>query len=201
MLPEGFPFHQFNYAPQGAYSRRLVRPSVSPYVPNKCPAHNFVISSRILKLFHRNVYHIESTCRVQNLGCYLEGQGHSMSLDQNRVRPITSLFGSQILKIFYRNDRNIEMTCRAQHLSCYLEGQVHSMTLQQNRFRPKTLSFEVGYFLQLFLSNYLSVSNTYSRSITRFNRLLFNLLKLMFSACVAAVNCRPVLHQCVVMFF
>ena len=29
----------------------------------------------------------------------------------------------------------------------------------------------------------------------------FNLLQLMFSACVAAVKCRPVLHQCVVIFF
>jgi len=31
------------------------------------------------------------TCRAQHLGRYLEGQGHSMTLQQNRVRPITSL--------------------------------------------------------------------------------------------------------------
>jgi hypothetical protein len=29
---------------------------------------------------------------VQHLGRYLEGQGHSMTLQQNRVRPIASLF-------------------------------------------------------------------------------------------------------------
>jgi hypothetical protein len=30
--------------------------------------------------------------RVQYLGGYLEGQGHSMTLQENRVRAITSLF-------------------------------------------------------------------------------------------------------------
>jgi len=29
----------------------------------------------------------------------------------------------------------------------------------------------------------------------------FNLLQMVFSACVAAVKCRPVLHHCVVIFF
>ena len=38
-----------------------------------CTALNFVIRSRISKLFHRNDHHIETTCRV--LGCYIEGQG------------------------------------------------------------------------------------------------------------------------------
>ena len=31
-------------------------------------------------------------CRAQNLSRYLEGQGHRMTLQQNRVRPITLLF-------------------------------------------------------------------------------------------------------------
>jgi len=31
------------------------------------------------------------TCRAQHLGRYLEVQGHSMTLQQNRVRPITFL--------------------------------------------------------------------------------------------------------------
>jgi hypothetical protein len=31
-------------------------------------------------------------CRTQHLGRFLEGQGHSMTLQQNRVRHITSLF-------------------------------------------------------------------------------------------------------------
>jgi len=57
-----------------------------------CPAHNFVIWSRIWKLFHRNDHHVETTCRKQHLGPYLEGQGHSVTLQQYRVRPITSLF-------------------------------------------------------------------------------------------------------------
>jgi len=57
-----------------------------------CPAHNFVIWSRILKLFHRNDHHIETMCHMQDLSGYLEGQGHSMTLQQNRVRPITCFF-------------------------------------------------------------------------------------------------------------
>jgi len=32
------------------------------------------------------------TCRAQHFGRYLEGQGHSMPLQQNRVRPKTWLF-------------------------------------------------------------------------------------------------------------
>jgi len=31
-------------------------------------------------------------CHAQHLGCYLEGQGHRMTLQQNRVWPITLLF-------------------------------------------------------------------------------------------------------------
>jgi len=30
-----------------------------------CPAHNFLIWSRILKIFHRNDHHIETTCCAQ----------------------------------------------------------------------------------------------------------------------------------------
>jgi len=63
-----------------------------------CPAHNFVIWSQISKLFHRNGHHVETTCCAHNLGLYLEGQGHSMTLQQNRVRPITLKF-----KVGFRN--------------------------------------------------------------------------------------------------
>jgi len=79
---------------EGAYSRRLVRPSVRTYVrtSHSCPAHNFVIWSRISKLFHRNDHHIRTTCRAQQFGRFLEGQGHSMILQQNFVLPITLLF-------------------------------------------------------------------------------------------------------------
>jgi len=31
-------------------------------------------------------------CHLQHLGQYIEGQGHSMTLQQNLVRPITLLF-------------------------------------------------------------------------------------------------------------
>ena len=36
-------------------------------------------------------YKVEVEVEV-DLGCYLEGQGHSMTLQQNHVQPITSLF-------------------------------------------------------------------------------------------------------------
>jgi len=57
-----------------------------------CLADSFVIWSWIIQLFHRNYHHIEMICHTQNLGCYLEGQGHSMTLQQNSVWPITLLF-------------------------------------------------------------------------------------------------------------
>ena len=57
-----------------------------------CPAHYFVIWSPMLKLLHRNDHHIESPCREQHLGRCLECQGHSMTLQQKRVRPIALLF-------------------------------------------------------------------------------------------------------------
>jgi len=103
------------YAPRkkigGAYSRRLVRSSVSPSVCQsnstsvRTPIRvrpNFVIWSRISKLFYRNDHHLEITCRAQHLGSYLEGQGHSMALQQNRVRPITLLFENRIRKYFIK---------------------------------------------------------------------------------------------------
>ena len=65
-----------------------------------CPAHNVVIWSLISTIFHRNDHHFETTCRVQHLGRYLEGQGHSMTLQQNRVRPITVLFEVGFRKYF-----------------------------------------------------------------------------------------------------
>jgi len=65
-----------------------------------CPAYNFVIWSRILQLFHRNDHHNETTCHAQHLGHYLEGQGHSMTLQQNRVRPINLLLKVRFWKYF-----------------------------------------------------------------------------------------------------
>ena len=85
-----------------------------------------------------NVY----TMHVHHLGRYIEGQGHNMNLQPNRVRPIT-FFLSLILQLFDRYDHHIETTCRKQHLGRYLEGLGHSMTLQQNRVRPITSFFEV----------------------------------------------------------
>ena len=83
-----------------------------------CPAHNFVIRSRILKIFHRNDHHIELTCGASHLGRYLEGQSHSMNLQQK--------------------------SCLAQSFVIW------------------------SLILQLLLTNYFSVSYTYSGSITRF---------------------------------
>ena len=48
-------------------------------------------------------------CRVYNLGRYIDGQGHSMTLQQNRVRPINCYLKSDF-KTFQRNDHHIEMT-------------------------------------------------------------------------------------------
>jgi len=57
-----------------------------------CPALNFVIWRQILQLFYLIDHHIDTTCRAQHLGRYLEGQCHSMTFKHNCVRPITLLF-------------------------------------------------------------------------------------------------------------
>jgi len=57
-----------------------------------CPAQNFDIWSPILKQLHRIDHNIEKPCRKQHLGRYLEGQSHSMTLQQKRVWTITLLF-------------------------------------------------------------------------------------------------------------
>jgi len=59
---------------------------------NRAPPLTWLFEIGILQLFHRNDDRIETTFHVQDLGCYLEGQGQSMTLLQNRVRLITSLF-------------------------------------------------------------------------------------------------------------
>jgi hypothetical protein len=88
------------------------------------------------------------------LGCYLEGQGHSMTLQQNHVRPITSLLKLDFTTISQNWSPNIETMCRAQHLGYFY-----------------TLNFVCDITLTL-QEVYLPVSKTYSGSITRFNRLL-----------------------------
>ena len=65
-----------------------------------CPAHNFVIWSPILKLFHRNDKYIETLCRKQRLGRYLEGQSHSMTFEQNSFRAITLWFEVEFYNYF-----------------------------------------------------------------------------------------------------
>ena len=104
-----------------------------------CPAHNFVIWSRVSKIFHKNDHHIETTCRPQMWIATLKVK---VTLQQNRVRPITLWFEVE----FYNYFTGIITILRRQHLGCYLEGQGHSMTLQQNRVWPKTLLFEVRFY-------------------------------------------------------
>ena len=57
-----------------------------------------LVWSQISKLLHRNDHHIETTCRAQHLGRYFEGQGHSATLQQSHVRPLTLL----LWKHFFR---------------------------------------------------------------------------------------------------
>jgi len=82
-------------------------------------------------------------CHVQNLGHYLEGQGHSMTLQQYRVWPITSLFEVGFLNFF----TEMRGCVARKYLGHYLEDQGHSMTLQQNCVWAITLLFEVRFLI------------------------------------------------------
>jgi len=61
-----------------------------------------VIWSPIQKLYHINDHHVETKCRTQHLGRYLEGQGHSMTFQQNSFRPITLWFKVEFYNHFRR---------------------------------------------------------------------------------------------------
>jgi len=111
-----------------------------------CPAHKLVIWSRILKLFHINDHHIETMCRAQHLGHYLEGQGHSMTLLQKCVLHITSLFEVGFLKYFIEMITILRQRVVRNIWGCYIKGQGHSMTLQQNHIQSISSLFEVGVY-------------------------------------------------------
>jgi len=51
-------------------------------------------------------------CCPQHLGRYLEGQGHFMTLQQNRVRPITLLF-----KVRFPNNFTEMITILRRHVA------------------------------------------------------------------------------------
>jgi len=117
-----------------------------------CPAHNFVIWSRISKIFHSNDHHIETTCRAQHLGRYLEGQCQSMTLQQNLVRPITlfevgfrKYFTEMITILRWRVGRNIWADTLKVKVTAWPCSKIVSgrMTLQQNSVRLIPLLFEV----------------------------------------------------------
>jgi len=133
--------------------------------------------------------------RRTTFGCYLEGQGHSFTFQQNSFRPITLWFEVS-LQLFYRNDHHIETTCRVTVLPWRPRSQ-HDLAakswLAQNFIIWSWIS-------QLLLTNYFSVSNTYSESITRFwPGLVFLLTWLMYFTVhlycpFNLVNYIPVLH-------
>ena len=130
-----------------------------------CPVHNFFIWSHILKLCHIIDLHIESLCREQHLGSYIEGQGHSMTLHQKRVRPITSLF--EVWFYNYLTEMITILKWRVAHniWVATLKVKVTAWPCIKIVSGP---NFIWRLILQLLLTNYFSVSNTYLGSITRF---------------------------------
>jgi len=60
----------FYYAPRKISGEHIVAAlsvHLSLRPSHSCPSHNFVIWSRISKLFYRNDYHIETMCRARNI--------------------------------------------------------------------------------------------------------------------------------------
>ena len=126
--------------------------------PKPCPPHNFVIWSLILKLFQGNDLYIKSPCREQHFGRYLEGQGHSMTLQQNRVRPRSLWF--EVGFYNYLTERIIDG--KKQELMIIkelFEGPVGDYCIARNTIKCL--------FLIQSSSNVLNIGgeNVYSRSI------------------------------------
>ena len=79
---------------------------------------------------------------AHQLGCFLEGQGHSMTLHQNRVRPITLLF-----EVGFQNYFTEMITILRRRVAHNIQqGQGHSLILQQDRVRSITLLFDVRFY-------------------------------------------------------
>ena len=85
-----------------------------------CPAHNFVIWSQILKIFHRDDHHIEVICRAQHLVATLKSRSQH-DLKAKSCQAHNFVIWSRILQLFHEHDHNIE-TCHVQHMGYYLEG-------------------------------------------------------------------------------
>ena len=109
-----------------------------------CPAHNFIIWSRISKIFYRMITILIRRV-ARKFGSIPWRSRSQLDLAAKSCPAHNFVIWSQILTQFRRNDHHIETTCHVQHLGRYIKGQVHSMTLKQNHVRPKTLLFEVGF--------------------------------------------------------
>jgi len=130
-----------------------------------CSAHNFVFWSRIWNYFTEMITILRPHVGHQ-LGCFLEGQGHSMTLHQNRVRPITLLFEVGFWNYF--TEMITILRRRVTH-------NIWVVTLQQDRVRSITLLFDVGfynYFWQTFSLCPIPIRGALPGS----DRLLLNLL-------------------------
>ena len=81
MLPEKF---------GGAYSRWVVGQSRMSWIRVQLKTSLFEVG---FEKYFTEIITILGQHVTRNINeCYLEGQGHSMTLQQNRVRPITLLF-------------------------------------------------------------------------------------------------------------
>jgi len=111
-----------------------------------CPANNVFIWSRISKIFPKNNHHIEAMCRAQYLGRYLEGQGHSITIQQNSFRPITLCFEVE----FYNYFTGI-ITMLTWRVACIiwvatLKAKVTAWPCSKIVSGPKLCFFEVGFY-------------------------------------------------------
>ena len=66
-----------------------------------CPAHNFVFWSRIWNYFTEMITILRPHVAHQ-LGCFLEGRGHSLALQQDRVWSKTLLFDVGFYNYFWQ---------------------------------------------------------------------------------------------------
>jgi hypothetical protein len=130
------------------------------------------------------------------LGRYIEGQGHSMTLQQNRVRPITSLFEVGFYNYFTQMITNIRrrvalniwvatLGSRSQYdlaaKSCPANNfDIWSRILQlfhrnDHHIETTCRAQHLGcfYTLNFVCDITLTLSKTNSGSITRFKRLFF----------------------------
>jgi len=147
---------------------------VADLAAKSCPSHNFGIWYQILKRFQRNDHHIDTIL----IRCVARKSWVATLKVMVTAWPCSKILSGPYLRYLKADFKTISQkwshivtTCCKQHLGLLPWRSRSQHDLRAESYPAHNFVFW-SQILQLFLTNYSSVSNTCSGSITRFDRLL-----------------------------